>query len=42
VTIEDGLVRSEEDWTDRGYEAEDLEGHHWWVCQRLRDPKSTL
>jgi uncharacterized glyoxalase superfamily protein PhnB len=24
-------------WTDRGYEAEDLEGHHWWFIQRLRD-----
>ena len=23
-------------WTDRSYEAEDLEGHHWWFCQRLR------
>ncbi len=26
-------------WTDRGYECEDLEGHHWWFCQRLRDQK---
>ena len=26
-------------WTDRGYEAEDLEGHHWWFYQRLRDAK---
>jgi uncharacterized glyoxalase superfamily protein PhnB len=25
-------------WTDRGYEAEDLEGHRWWFYQRLRDP----
>jgi uncharacterized glyoxalase superfamily protein PhnB len=25
-------------WTDRGYEAEDLEGHHWFFYQRLRDP----
>jgi hypothetical protein len=23
-------------WTDRGYEAEDIEGHHWWFFQRLR------
>lgn len=23
-------------WTDRGYECEDLEGHHWWFFQRLR------
>ena len=29
----------EEWWTDRGYECEDLEGHHWWFYQRLRDPK---
>lgn len=26
-------------WEDRSYEAEDLEGHHWWFCQRLRSPK---
>lgn len=25
-------------WSDRGYEAEDLDGHHWWFNQRLRDP----
>ncbi len=29
----------EDYWTDRGYECEDLEGHHWWFYQRLRDPK---
>ena len=29
----------EDYWEDRGYEAEDLEGHHWWFYQRLRDPK---
>jgi uncharacterized glyoxalase superfamily protein PhnB len=29
----------EEWWTDRSYECEDLEGHHWWFCQRLRDQK---
>ena len=29
----------EEYWTDRGYECEDLEGHHWWFYQRLRDAK---
>ena len=23
-------------WADRTYEAEDLEGHHWWFMQRLR------
>ncbi len=27
----------EDYWTDRGYECEDLEGHHWWFYQRLRD-----
>jgi uncharacterized glyoxalase superfamily protein PhnB len=26
-------------WSDRGYEAVDLEGHHWWFIQRLRDQK---
>lgn len=26
-------------WTDRGFEAEDLEGHHWWIIQRLGDSK---
>lgn len=26
-------------WTDRGYECEDPEGHHWWFYQRLRDSK---
>jgi uncharacterized glyoxalase superfamily protein PhnB len=29
----------EDYWEDRSYEAEDLEGHHWWFCQRLRNPK---
>lgn len=28
----------EDYWSDRGYEAEDLEGHRWWFMQRLRDP----
>jgi uncharacterized glyoxalase superfamily protein PhnB len=28
----------EEWWSDRTYEAEDCEGHHWWFCQRLRSP----
>ena len=23
-------------WSDRTYEAEDLERHHWWFMQRLR------
>ena len=29
----------EDYWTDRGYECEDIEGHHWWFYQRLRNPK---
>lgn len=29
----------EEYWTDRSYEAEDLEGHRWWFAERLRDAK---
>ena len=24
-------------WSDRTYRAEDLEGHHWWFMQRVRD-----
>jgi uncharacterized glyoxalase superfamily protein PhnB len=24
-------------WVDRGYEAIDLEGHHWYFVQRLQD-----
>jgi uncharacterized glyoxalase superfamily protein PhnB len=28
----------EEYWSDQGYEAEDLDGHHWWFYQRLRNP----
>lgn len=28
----------EEYWTDRTYEAADLEGHRWWFVQRLSDP----
>lgn len=29
-------------WSDRSYEAEDLEGHRWWFVQRLRDPKGPV
>ena len=29
----------EEYWSDRGYRAEDLEGHHWFFVQRMRDQK---
>ena len=28
----------EEYWSDRTYRAVDLEGHHWWFMQRVRDP----
>jgi uncharacterized glyoxalase superfamily protein PhnB len=24
-------------WSDRGYEAEDLEGHRWHFAQRVRE-----
>ena len=27
----------EEYWVDRGYEAEDLEGHHWWFYTRVKE-----
>src|SRR5262249_42022764 len=30
----------EDYWTDRGYECKDPEGHHWWIFQRLRSPKT--
>ncbi len=30
----------EEYWTDRSYGVLDLEGHMWWITQRLRDPGS--
>lgn len=26
-------------WADRTYRAKDLEGHHWWFMQRVRDPR---
>lgn len=29
----------EDYWTDRTYEAEDLDGHRWWFCQRLSEDK---
>jgi uncharacterized glyoxalase superfamily protein PhnB len=31
----------EQYWTDRSYQAEDLEGHRWWFMQRLRGPKAS-
>jgi uncharacterized glyoxalase superfamily protein PhnB len=27
-------------WTDRSYEAVDLEGHHWWLVQRMSSGKT--
>jgi len=40
ITIEPKTTDyGEEYWEDRGYEAEDLEGHHWYFSQRLRSPK---
>ena len=29
----------EDYWVDRGYEAVDPEGHHWFFIQRLKDGK---
>ena len=29
----------EDYWADRTYEAEDPEGHRWWMVQRVRGPK---
>jgi uncharacterized glyoxalase superfamily protein PhnB len=29
----------EEYWADRTYQAQDLEGHHWWFSQRVREQK---
>jgi uncharacterized glyoxalase superfamily protein PhnB len=31
----------EEYWSDKSYECEDLEGHHWWFCERLRSPSGS-
>ena len=28
----------EDYWSDRSYGALDLEGHVWWITQRLRSP----
>jgi uncharacterized glyoxalase superfamily protein PhnB len=28
----------EDYWSDRGYECEDIGGHHWWFYERLRNP----
>ena len=29
----------DEYWADRGYEAVDFEGHHWYFYERVRGPK---
>jgi len=29
----------EEHWTDRGYSCTDIDGHHWWFAQRMRNAK---
>jgi uncharacterized glyoxalase superfamily protein PhnB len=29
----------EEYWSDRTYECEDVEGHHWYFVQRIRSPR---
>lgn len=26
----------EEYWVDKSYQAQDLEGHQWWFCQRIK------
>ena len=31
----------EDYWADRSYGARDLEQHHWWFSQRVRDPVKT-
>ena len=30
----------EVNWADRSYGATDLEGHHWWFSERVRNPKT--
>jgi len=30
----------EDYWADKSYGAVDLEGHHWWFSQRVRDTKT--
>jgi uncharacterized glyoxalase superfamily protein PhnB len=31
----------EDYWSDRGYRAEDIEGHQWFFMQRVRGPKGS-
>lgn len=41
VTMEPKTSDYGEDYfTDRSYEAEDVEGHRWWFVQRLRSPST--
>lgn len=41
ITVEPETHDYGEDyWTDRLYGCVDPGGHHWWFCQRLRDPKT--
>lgn len=41
ITVEPSTQDYGEDyWSDRSYGCEDIGGHHWWMAQRLRDPKS--
>ena len=34
------MDHGEDYWSDRGYECEDIGGHHWWFYQRLRTAES--
>ncbi|CAN5921646.1 VOC family protein [soil metagenome] len=37
ITYEPNVSDYGEDyWADKSYEAEDLEGHRWWFCERVR------
>jgi uncharacterized glyoxalase superfamily protein PhnB len=37
ITIEPAVSDyGEEYWADKSYQCEDLEGHRWWFCERVR------
>jgi uncharacterized glyoxalase superfamily protein PhnB len=37
ITMEPSVTDHGPDyWSDKTYECADLEGHHWWFCERLR------
>jgi len=39
ITVEPKVSDYGDDyWSDLSYGAIDLEGHHWWFAERLRDP----